>query len=303
MAKAVAGEIAIIGVAAVASALLISAFAFSGTLAAADIYQCPGPDGSVRFSDQPCAGNGQPVAVIREPLAGDARCAQMGQIAYNTALQYKRGIGKVKILAELGADADDLQVRRAVDVGYQYGYPPESLKKQAQAECLREQTRRQPGSVSAPATARDFTVGGKRYRLTRLAPWVEMENDIQTDRFYLQFRAPKPEWAQMSFSCTPSSPDDSLMRVGTWAENVVVARVKPSTEPERDEWQVPAGKLRIVKAERPFEKKVADNEFRYANAYGLLADGMRCQIIVEARYRGGDAIRNAEAMIRGLQPL
>lgn len=275
----------------------------SASPARAEIYRCPGPDGSVRFSDQPCAGAQEIVVVDKPQSAGEARCERMGQIAYNAALKLKQGTGKLKILAELGAEADDKQVRRAVEIGYQLGYTPEGLKKQARGECLRELSRIDPGAVSAPATARDFTVAGKRYRLTRMAPWLEMENDVQTDRLILQYRAPKPEWAQLDLYCFPAAADDSLSKLGSWAENVVVKRAKPTTEPEREEWQVKAGKLRLAKAERPFTQKVADNEFRYINAYGLLAEGMRCQMVVEARYRGGDAIRNAEAMIRSLQPL
>lgn len=269
---------------------------------AADIYRCPGPDGSVRFSDKPCDGSHSTVVThVAPPLAGEARCERAGQIAYSTALKYKRGVGRVQILKELGAEADLHWVRDAVEIGYQYGQNPETLRKQAQANCRRNLARVDPAAISTPSAARDFSLADRRYRLTRLSPWQEIDADIRPDSAAFTFRSPKPEWAELRFRCRTASPDETVAQVGTWAENAVVAWVKPDSELERSEWTVQAGTVRVVKGERPLQQKVGDSGYRYANAYGLLGDGLRCDIVVAARFRGGDAIRNAEAMIRGLQ--
>ena len=271
-------------------------------LAAADIYRCIGTDGSVRFSDQPCDSNSKAVTRAPAVLEGDARCERAGQIAYDTAQKYSRGIGKVKILAELGSEANDPLYKRAVDIGYQYGLGAENMRKQALRECRNELLRTAPATVSAPDNARDFTINGQRYRLTRLSPWQEMDNNIRTDDVSLTFQSPQPEWAKLTVYCTAVE-NTTASHVATWSENAARNRTRSKVPPEREEWQTAAGTVWVARAERPVTEKVGPSGYRYVSAYGVFGKGMRCDIVVESQYRGGDATRNADSMVRTLRPI
>ena len=269
---------------------------------AADIYRCTGADGSVRFSDQPCDSDSKAVTRAPAVLTGDARCERAGQIAYDTALKYGRGIGKVKILTELGNEANDPLYKRSVDIGYQYGLGAENLRKQALRECRNELLRTAPATVSTPDYARDFTVNGQCYRLTRLSPWQEMDSNIRTDDVSLTFQSPQPEWAKLTVYCAAVH-NTKASDVAAWSENAARNRTRSKAPPEREEWQTAVGTVWVARAERPVTEKLGPSGYRYVSAYGVFGKGMRCDIVVESQYRGGDATRNAESMVRTLKPI
>lgn len=213
----------------------------SPALSAADIYRCTGADGSVRFSDQPCDSNSKAVTRASAVLEGDARCERAGQIAYDTAQKYSRGVGKVKILAELGSEANDPLYKRAVDIGYQYGLGAENLRKQALRECRNELLRTVPATVSAPDNARDFTINGQRYRLTRLLPWQEMDSNIRTDDVSLTFQSPPP----VMLPAGPRTPR-AIARAARCRRNGKSGR----PQPERFGLLAPSGRL-LKRSGRP----------------------------------------------------
>lgn len=274
----------------------------SPALSAADIYRCTGADGSVRFSDQPCDSNSKAVTRAPAVLEGDARCERAGQIAYDTAQKYSRGVGKVKILAELGSEANDPLYKRAVDIGYQYGLGAENMRKQALRECRNELLRTAPATVSAPDNARDFTIKGQRYRLSRLLPWQEMDSNIRTDDVSLTFQSPQPEWAKLTVYCAAVD-NTTAGQVASWSENAARNRTRSKVPPEREEWQTAAGTVWVARAERPVTEKVGPSGYRYVSAYGVFGKGMRCDIVLESQYRGGDATRTADSMVRTLRPI
>ncbi|NQD35876.1 DUF4124 domain-containing protein [Permianibacter sp. IMCC34836] len=270
--------------------------------AVADIYRCPGADGSVRFSDQPCDSNSK--AVTRAPAVptGDARCERAGQIAYDTALKSSRGVGKVSILAELGNEANDPLYKRSVDIGYQYGLGAENLRKQALRECRNDLLRTAPATVSAPNNARDFTISGLRYRFSRLPPWQEIDSNIRVDDVSLTFQSPQPEWAKLTLYCSAVQ-NTRAGDVAAWSENAARHRTRSKVPPEREQWQTDAGTVSVARAERPVGEKLDASGYRYVSAYGVFGKGMRCDIVVESQYRGGDATRNADSMVRTLKPI
>ena len=110
--------------------------------ASAGIYKCTGADGSVTYSQRPCAPNAEPVAVEsrRSTPAGTADCAHAAHFADSVAWLMLQGLDKDEAIDEYGGpDALSSGAARLVNYVYLYdgtnGMTRDRLTSLTRAQC------------------------------------------------------------------------------------------------------------------------------------------------------------------------